>query len=95
MLTVGNLTLDRSARIACLSGSRLALRRREWAVLEGLVTRTGKVVRRERLEGEVFGFDDIVGTNALEVYIGRLRRKLQPDGPKIQTIRGVGYLLEA
>lgn len=94
-LTVGALTLDRSAHTAHLSGRRLNLRPREWAVLEGLVTRAGKVARRERLEAEVFGFDDDVGPNALEVYVGRVRRKLEPDGPLIQTIRGVGYMIEA
>jgi DNA-binding response OmpR family regulator len=93
-LTVGSLRLDRSAGVAHVHERPLDLRRREWAVLEGLVMRAGKVVARARLESEVFGYDDPVGPNALEVYVGRLRKKLEPDGPSIRTIRGVGYMID-
>ncbi|MGH6997474.1 MAG: response regulator transcription factor, partial [Phenylobacterium sp.] len=93
-LVLGALSVDRSAGLAHLEGRPLDLRRREWAVLEGLATRAGKVVTRERLENEVFGYDDPVGPNALEVYVGRLRKKLEPSGPLIRTIRGVGYMID-
>jgi DNA-binding response OmpR family regulator len=93
-LTLGALSVDRSAGVAHLDGRPLDLRRREWAVLEGLATRAGKVVTRERLENEVFGYDDPVGPNALEVYVGRLRKKLEQTGPLIRTIRGVGYMID-
>ncbi|KRB52198.1 MAG: response regulator transcription factor [Pseudomonadota bacterium] len=93
-LTLGALSVDRSAGVAHLDGRALDLRRREWAVLEGLATRAGKVVTRERLENEVFGYDDPVGPNALEVYVGRLRKKLEATGPLIRTIRGVGYMID-
>lgn len=93
-LTVGSLRLDRSTGLAHVRDRQLDLRRREWAVLEGLVMRAGKVVARARLENEVFGYDDPVGPNALEVYVGRLRKKLEPDGPSIRTIRGVGYMID-
>ena len=56
-------------------------------------TLSGKVVSKSRLTSEVFGFDEPVAPNAIEVYIGRLRRKLEPDGPEIRTIRGLGYML--
>lgn len=65
------------------------------AVLNGLVTRAGKVVAKERLSAEVFAYDDVVAPNALELYVGRLRKKLQPDGPQIRTLRGLGYMIEA
>jgi two-component system response regulator TctD len=70
------------------------LRRRETAVLEALMSRAGKLVSRSRLSADVFDYDAEVSPNALEVHVGRLRRKLQPDGPEISTVRGLGYLLE-
>lgn len=94
-ITVGALTINRSTGIADVAGRPLDLRRRELAVLDALATRAGQVVPRERLIGEVFGFDEPVGGNAIEVHITRLRGKLAPDGPGIRTIRGVGYMLDA
>ncbi len=95
VLRIGTLTFDRSSRTVYLEGSMIDLRRRELAVLETLMGRPGKVVAKERLSAEVFNFDDAVTPNALEVYVGRLRRKLQPSGPSIRTIRGLGYMIEA
>jgi len=94
MLKFGTLAIDRSAGLAYLSGRALDLRRREAAVLDTLMARAGKVIPRERLIAEVFGMDDDVAPNALEIYIARLRKKLQPDGPRIRAVRGVGYILE-
>jgi DNA-binding response OmpR family regulator len=95
VLTCGRLVLDRSSGTVSLNGNPLPLRRRELAVLTALLTRAGKVVPKERLTAEIFGFDEPVAPNALELYVARLRRKLEPDGPEIRTIRGLGYLLEA
>lgn len=95
VLRIGALELDRSSRTVTLNGRPLELRRRELAVLEALMGRPGKVVPKERLSAEVFNFDDAVAPNALEVYVGRLRRKLQPEGPSIRTVRGLGYMIEA
>ncbi len=78
-----------------LAGEPLALRRRERAVLAVLMAKAGQVVPKDRLSGEVFGFDDEVAPNALELYVARLRKKLQPAGPEIRTIRGLGYLIDA
>jgi DNA-binding response OmpR family regulator len=94
-LTCGPLSLDRAAGVVSLNGDPLILRRRELAVLTGLMTRAGKVVPKERLISEVFGFDEPVAPNALELYVARLRKKLEPEGLQIRTIRGIGYLLEA
>jgi DNA-binding response OmpR family regulator len=93
-IACGALTLDRSTGAVHLGGKPVALRRRELAVLEGLMTRAGKVVPKEKLAGEVFGFDEPVAPNAIELYIGRLRKKLEPDGPQIRTIRGLGYMID-
>ena len=94
VLTIGNLVINRSLGTATVNGRTLELRRREWAVLERLVARAGKLVSKERLADEVFGFDEPVAPNAVEVYVGRLRRKLEPDGPAIRTLRGLGYMLD-
>jgi len=93
-LACGALRYDRSTATVTLNGRVLDLRKRELAVLEGLITRAGKVVPKDRLAGEVFGFDEPVAPNAIELYVARLRKKLEPDGPQIRTIRGLGYLME-
>lgn len=95
LLTIGSLVCDASSASASVAGRPLDLRRREWAVLYALASRTGKVVPKERLVSEVFGYDDPVGTNAVEVYITRLRKKLAPDGPSIRSLRGLGYMMDA
>ncbi len=94
-LVIGTLTLNRSTGQAQVGERPLDLRRREWAVLDSLATRAGQIVPRETLLAEVFGYDEPVGPNAIEVNITRLRGKLAPDGPMIRTVRGVGYLLDA
>ena len=94
-LVAGTLVLNRSTTEARVGDRALDLRRREWAVLDALATRAGQIVTRETLQAEVFGFDEPVGPNAIEVNITRLRGKLAPDGPNIRTVRGVGYLLDA
>ncbi|RSV29065.1 DNA-binding response regulator [Sphingomonas sp. ABOLH] len=94
-LVIGTLTLNRSTGQAQVGERPLDLRRREWAVLDALATRAGQIVPRETLQSEVFGYDEPVGPNAIEVNITRLRGKLAPDGPAIRTVRGVGYLLDA
>jgi DNA-binding response OmpR family regulator len=91
---VGNLKWLRDSGTFTLHEHPLELPRRERTVLEELLGRAGKIVLRERLTDVVFGLDDEVGRNALEVYIGRLRKKLAEGGPHIRTVRGLGYMLE-
>lgn len=93
LVTVGQLVIDPARAVASVGDRPLDLRRREWALLDRLAARVGKVVTKDRLTAEIFGFDEPVAPNAVEVYIGRLRRKLEPDGPPIRTIRGLGYML--
>lgn len=94
VLTIGQLTLDRARGTAEVAGRRLHLRPREWAVLACLSARVGEVVSKKVLLSEVFTFDDEVAPNAVEVHIARVRRQLEPEGPAIKTIRGLGYLLD-
>lgn len=95
VVVIGNLTIDRTHATADVAGRPLELRRREWAVLDRLIAKAGEVVSKERLLAEVFSFDDAVAPNAIEVHIARLRKKLEPDGPTIRTMRGLGYMLKA
>jgi len=92
-ITLGALKLDRASGAAYISGKLLEMTRRERAVLETLMVRVGSVVPKSRLSADVFGYDDSVAPNALEVYIARLRRKLESSGLEIITVRGLGYLL--
>jgi two-component system response regulator TctD len=95
IVTLGTLKLDRATGAAYIGSELLDLTPRERAVLETLTVRVGSVVSRARLSADVFGYDDAVGPNALEVYIARLRRKLATSGLEIVTVRGLGYLLRA
>jgi two-component system response regulator TctD len=94
ILRCGSLMLDTSSATASIAEQPLALRRREVTVLEILMSHAGRLVRKERLISEVFGFDEPVAPNAIELYIARLRQKLGPQGPTIKTVRGLGYLME-
>lgn len=94
LLTHGALTLDTVGRRASLNGEALDLSARELGVLEVLLMRSGRVVNKDQLAEQLYGWDEEVGPNAIEVYVHRLRRKLEPAGVTIRTIRGLGYLLE-
>jgi DNA-binding response OmpR family regulator len=93
VITLGLLRLDRATGAAYLGDEMLELTRRERSVLETLIGRVGTVVPKARLTADVFGYDDAVSPNALEVYVGRLRRKLEGSGLEILTVRGLGYVL--
>lgn len=94
LVTHGELTLDTVGRRATLGGSQLELSARELGVLEVLMLRSGRVVNKEQLAEQLYGWDEEVGANAIEVYVHRLRKKLEPFGVAIRTIRGLGYLLD-
>ncbi len=94
VLKCGSLVFETSTATAILHDAPLALRRREAAVLAILMSHSGKLVRKDRLISEVFGFDEPVAPNAIELYVARLRQKLGSGGPPIRTIRGLGYLME-
>ena len=90
----GPLTVDNVARRAFLRGEPLELAAREWAVLEVLLARTEKIVSKESIIQAVAGLGEELSANAIEVYVSRLRSKLEPAGIKIRTVRGFGYMLE-
>ena len=94
LLAHGALTVDTAGRRATLNGVPLDLSARELGVLEVLMMRSGRVVAKEQLAEQLYGWEEEVGPNAIEVYVHRLRKKLEPAGVNIRTIRGLGYLLE-
>jgi two-component system OmpR family response regulator len=90
----GPLVLDSVARRAYLSGVPLELAAREWAVLEVLLARAGRIVSKDSIIQAVVGWDEELSANAIEVYVSRLRTKLEPASVHIRTVRGFGYMLE-
>jgi two-component system response regulator TctD len=97
-LVCGALSFDTVARRFTYGESALALTPREYAVLEVLLTRAGQVVSKEKLFDEVFTLDDEANLDAIEIYIHRLRKKLERaerDRVAITTLRGLGYMLQA
>src|SRR3954465_8785551 len=90
----GPLTLDTVARRAFLRGDPLELAAREWAVLEVLLAKVEKIVSKEAIIQAVAGWGDDLSPNAIEVYVSRLRSKLEPPGIKIRPGGGFGYMLE-
>jgi two-component system, OmpR family, response regulator len=90
----GPLHLDTVARRAFLRNEPLELAAREWAVLEVLLAKVEKIVSKEAIIQAVAGWGDDLSPNAIEVYVSRLRSKLEPAGIKIRTVRGFGYMLE-
>ena len=90
----GPLVLDTVARRAFLRGEPLELAAREWAVLEVLLAKVEKIVSKEAIIQAVSGWGDDLSPNAIEVYVSRLRAKLEPAGIRIRTVRGFGYMLE-
>lgn len=90
---IGRLEFDTNTRMATVDRKPLALTPRELAVLEVLVSRLGRPVARELLFEKVFSFDDDARVEAIEIYVHRLRKKLEGSGAAVSTLRGLGYLL--
>ncbi|HVB49847.1 MAG TPA: response regulator transcription factor [Burkholderiales bacterium] len=90
----GPLVVDTVARRAYLDGEPLLLAAREWAVLEVLLARTEKIVSKEAIIQAVANWGEELTPNAIEVYVSRLRAKLERAGVRIRTVRGFGYMLE-
>ena len=93
-LAHGRLIFDTVERQALVDDLPLELSARELSVLESLLVRVGRVVSKEQIADQLTGWGEEVGTNAIEVYIHRLRKKLELAEVRIRTIRGLGYMLE-
>ncbi len=96
-LSLGRLVFDTLSREAKVDGRPIALRRRETLLLEALISAAGRIVVRDALEERLYGYDQMVTANALEAAVSRLRKGLDDAGAgvRIETRRGIGYLLMA
>lgn len=94
-LKLGNVVFDTEARQVFIGATPQLFSAREVAVLEILMRRGGRVVSKKLVEDQLFGLDIDISSNAIEVYVHRLRRQLADSGASVQihTIRGVGYLI--
>jgi len=93
LVEIGALTYDRTGKVAKVCGESLDLSARELALLELLLQRTDRMVNKTQLLDHMCEWGEEVSLNAIEVYVHRLRRKLEAAGVEIVTIRGVGYQL--
>ena len=95
VMTFADLTLDPSTRDVQRGNRLISLTRTEFSLLEMLIANPRRVLTRSRILEEVWGFDFPTSGNALEVYVGYLRRKTEAEGESrlIHTVRGVGYVL--
>ena len=94
-LNLGNLVYDTESRQVFIDGAPRVLSSRETSVLEILLRRQGRVVPKKNVEDHIFGLSGEVASNAVEVYVSRLRKQLAEYGARvvIHTIRGVGYMM--
>ncbi|MFC4160993.1 response regulator transcription factor [Chitinimonas lacunae] len=90
--SLGRLRLDRGGQRAWAGDTPLELSARELAVLDILLSQRDRVVTKEQIAAEIGGED--LGANAIEVYVHRIRKKIEPSGVNIRTLRGLGYLIE-
>jgi two-component system response regulator TctD len=93
VLRCGDLHYDSNSKQFSSNGATLALTPREHAVLEALMRQCGKTVSKKNLADNLFTLEDMVSAKALEIYIVRLRKKLEQTGAQIITLRGLGYML--
>jgi two-component system OmpR family response regulator len=93
-LVHGRLRLDMAGRRLYCDDQPLDLSARELAVIELLLLKEGKVVTKQQIVDHLYGWDDASTSNAVEVFVYRLRKKLEVSGVDIRTVRGMGYLIE-
>ncbi len=94
LLRHGALSYDQVGRVAQLNGEALELSAREVGLLEIFLQRAGRLVSKDQLVSHLCEWGDEISANAIEVYVHRLRKKLEAGGVRIVTVRGVGYSLE-
>ncbi len=94
-IEVGQLAYDQADRVLKINGQMVELSAREIGLLEVLLLRAGRLVSKDQLVDHLCGWGDEVSSNAIEVYVHRLRKKLEESDVRIVTVRGLGYCLEA
>lgn len=94
IIQCGSLVFDQADRAAQINGTILDLSARELGLLEVLLSRVGRLVSKDQLVDHLCGWGEEVSHNAIEVYVHRLRKKIESGGVRITTVRGLGYCLE-
>jgi two-component system OmpR family response regulator len=94
-LVLRGLSVDTETKRVKVNDVPVDLTVREWALLELFLARPGRVLSKEQIAQQLVNFDDALSLNTVEVYVSRLRAKIEPGGVKIRTVRGFGYLWEA
>jgi two-component system response regulator TctD len=92
--TYGRLLFDELARRVFIDEEALELPQREYRLLEIFLAAVGRVLSKEEIADHLFGIEDVVGPNVVELYVGRLRKKLEGTGVRIRTLRGLGYVAD-
>jgi two-component system response regulator TctD len=90
-VSLGGITFDPLAGTLTVNGAEVALRNREIRLLEVFLRHSGQILSKGQLLDRLFSLDEEVSENAIEVYVGRLRRKLDGGAVRIETVRGLGY----
>ncbi|NMG14358.1 response regulator transcription factor [Aromatoleum bremense] len=93
-IEIGSLSYDQADRVAKINGQIVELSAREVGLLEIFVLRAGRLVSKDQIVDHLCGWGEEVSSNAIEVYVHRLRKKLEDSGVRIVTVRGLGYCLE-
>ncbi len=91
-VSIAGLTIDAAAKRVRVHGKPVDLTPREWALLELFVARPDRVLSKDQIAENLFAFDEHLSPNAIEVYVSRLRTKIEPAGVHIRTVRGFGYM---
>jgi len=94
VVTLGNLTFDQAGRVARVSDRNVELSAREIGLLEILIQRAGRLVSKEQIVDHLCEWGEEVSHNAIEVYVHRLRKKIEDSDVAISTVRGLGYCLQ-
>ncbi len=94
-IEIGSLSYDQADRVVKINGQLVEFSAREIGLLEVLLLRVGRLVSKDQLVDHLCGWGEEVSSNAIEVYVHRLRKKLEDSGLRIVTVRGLGYCLES
>ena len=95
VFTCGDLTVDVTRHTVTRGGKEIRLAAKEYALLEYMIRHKGMVLSREQIESSLWNYDEMIGSNVVDVYIRMLRKKIDEghDTKLIQTVRGYGYAL--
>jgi two-component system OmpR family response regulator len=94
-IVIRGLSVDVEAKRVKVNDVPVDLTVREWALLELFLARPGRVLSKEQIAQQLASYEDTLTANAIEVYVSRLRAKVETSGVRIRTVRGFGYMWEA